>query len=69
LKDTRTPMIFAVLSYWAVGMPVAYTLAFVFEWGGAGVWWGLAIGLGVAAVLMTGRFFVRENHGRTIIDA
>ncbi|WP_062203260.1 MATE family efflux transporter [Aureimonas sp. AU12] len=69
LKDTRTPMIFAVLSYWAVGMPVAYTLAFVFEWGGAGVWWGLAIGLGVAAVLMTGRFFVKERHGRVIIDA
>lgn len=69
LKDTRTPMIFAVLSYWAVGMPVAYTLAFVFEWGGAGVWWGLAIGLGVAAVLMTGRFFVKESHGRVIIDA
>lgn len=61
LKDTRTPMILAVVSYWLVGMPVAYGLAFPVGLGGVGVWLGLAIGLLVASVLMTGRFFLRER--------
>ncbi|RIY03336.1 MATE family efflux transporter [Aureimonas flava] len=63
LKDTRTPMLIAVASYWAVGMPVAYTLAFPVGWGGVGVWWGLASGLLVAAVSMTARYLQRERGG------
>ncbi len=38
-------MLIAVGSYWAVGMPIAYTLAFPLGWQGIGVWWGLAAGL------------------------
>ena len=57
LKDTRTPMIIAVFSYWVIGMPGACILAFGAGIGGAGVWLGLAIGLAAAAVLLTFRFF------------
>ncbi len=64
LKDTRTPMLIAVGSYWAVGMPIAYTLAFPLGWQGVGVWWGLAAGLGVAAVSMTARYLNRERGGQ-----
>ena len=34
LRDTRVPMLMALFSYWAVGMPVAYVLGFVFHLGG-----------------------------------
>ncbi|MFU8862745.1 MAG: MATE family efflux transporter [Rhodobacterales bacterium] len=57
VQDTRVPMIIATLSYWAVGMPVAYVLGFVLNWGGVGVWLGLAIGLALAGVFMMWRFW------------
>lgn len=63
LKDTRVPMMIAIFSYWLVGMPVAYLMAFQAGWGGIGIWCGLAIGLLAAAVLMNRRFLRRESVG------
>ncbi|WP_368667856.1 MATE family efflux transporter [Palleronia pontilimi] len=59
LHDTRVPMIYAVVSYWIVGLPVAYWLGFGLDWGGLGVWLGLASGLALAAVTMSTRFVLR----------
>jgi multidrug resistance protein, MATE family len=56
LKDTRVPMIIAVISYWALGMPAAYALAFPLGLGAVGVWIGLAVGLSLAAIFLTARF-------------
>lgn len=56
IKDTKVPMILAVISYWVIGMPVAYILGFVWGYGGVGIWAGLVIGLTVAAVTMLWRF-------------
>lgn len=55
LRETRVPMIIALLSYWGIGVSTGYVLAFPAGWGGVGIWWGLAIGLAMAAVLMTVR--------------
>ncbi len=61
LKDTRVPMYIAVFSYWLVGVPIAYLLAFNFGLGGTGVWTGMAIGLVVAAAALLYRFIWRER--------
>jgi len=50
-------MIHASVSYWLLGMPASYILAFEFGLGGAGVWIGLIIGLTAAAVLLMHRFW------------
>ncbi|HEX7049330.1 MAG TPA: MATE family efflux transporter [Longimicrobiales bacterium] len=50
--DTRTPMLLAALGYWGVGLPVAYGLGFHTPLGPRGIWTGLALALGVVAVLM-----------------
>ncbi len=63
MKDARTPMFIAVFCYWLVGMPVAYTLAFVLDYGGVGLWFGLALALALAAVLLNGRFILRQKYG------
>lgn len=63
VKDTRIPMLIAVFSYWGVGMPVAYVLAFPLGWGGPGVWWGLALGLSAAAILLNARVLRRDRLG------
>lgn len=57
LKQARVPMVIALLSYWGVGVPASYGLAFAAGWGGVGIWWGLAIGLAVAAILMTAHLY------------
>ena len=61
LQDTRVPMIHAVVSYWGLGAPAAYVLAFPLGLGGEGIWLGLALGLGLAAILMMTRFWRRAG--------
>ncbi len=63
LKDTHTPMIIAAISYWPIGLTVAYVLAFPLGFGGVGVWGGLVVGLAVAGLLLTLRFHKREVLG------
>lgn len=63
LKDTKVPMLYAMISYWAMGMTAAYFLAFWADLGAVGVWWGLALGLAFAAILMNWRYYRRERLG------
>lgn len=57
VQDTRVPAILAGISYWVIGLPAGYLLAFKAGMGPAGLWAGLLIGLCVAAVLMLTRFY------------
>ncbi len=62
VQDTAVPMVMATVSYWVIGAPAAYVLAFPLGLGGAGVWLGLVIGLAVAAVLLNYRFWMRSSR-------
>jgi MATE family multidrug resistance protein len=57
LQDTSMPMVLAGISYWLVGLPTAYLFGFVLDMGGVGVWFGLVVGLGTAAVTLAWRFW------------
>ena len=52
-KDTRGPMVIALVAYWLFGLPVGATLCFGFLGiagiGVHGMWWGLVAGLAVVA--------------------
>ena len=63
LKDTRMPMLFAGLGYWAIGVPAGVALAFGAGLGAPGLWIGLAIGLASVAVLMLLRWARRDRLG------
>ena len=65
LHDTRVPMIFTFIGYWAIGIGVGAWLAFRQDWQGQGIWTGLAIGLAIVAVLMIWRWTRRERLGLT----
>lgn len=58
LKDARVPMILALVSYWPIGLALAWVMAFPLGMGGSGIWFGFLIGLSTAAVLLTGRFYL-----------
>jgi MATE family multidrug resistance protein len=56
LSDVKIPTYITLAAYWGVGIPLAYVLAFVLNWGPHGVWYGLLTGLSVAAILLYWRF-------------
>jgi MATE family multidrug resistance protein len=60
VQDTTVPMFMATISYWVIGMPASYILAFHLGLEGVGLWLGLVIGLAVAAVLLMVRFWGRS---------
>lgn len=62
VQDTRVPMWLAGVSYWVIGIPASYLMAFPLGWGPVGLWLGLTVGLGVAAVLLSARFWGRSVH-------
>ena len=65
IRDTIVPLWLAGLGYWGFGVGGGYILTFTMEYGAAGIWWGLASGIIVTAVLLVCRFLrmtsVREN--------
>ncbi len=62
VQDTRVPMWLASVSYWVIGIPASYLLAFPLGLGGVGLWFGLVVGLAAAATLLMVRFW-RERIG------
>ena len=53
-------MFMATVSYWVIGLPASYLLAFSFGYGAVGLWLGLVIGLAFAAVFLLWRFWGRS---------
>lgn len=69
LKDTRTPMVVGAVAYWGIGMTTALLLGFRADLGAVGVWWGLTLGLGAAAIGLTVWFRRRVRQGAGIREA
>ena len=68
-NDTRVPMLFAALSFWLIGFPSAYGLAFAAGLGAIGIWIGFSIAVGTFAVLLVWRFHRLSEDGRRLLDA
>jgi MATE family multidrug resistance protein len=50
--DTRTPMLWNLIGYWVLGLPVGYYLCFSADWGAVGLWIGFSIGLIVVGTIL-----------------
>lgn len=66
LKDVRYPTAITLIAYWAVGLPLAYWMAFPLDMGVKGIWYGLTLGLTVSAVLLSRRFIVLSSGRKGI---
>jgi len=64
LRDNAGPMVITVAAYWIVALPLGAWLAFRQHQGAVGMWIGLALGLGIAAVLLVRRFLARTAPSR-----
>ncbi len=56
LQDVKIPSVLIFISYWVIGLPLGYWLAFTLGYGAIGIWLGLSIGLTLTAIAMFLRF-------------
>jgi MATE family multidrug resistance protein len=64
LADVRVLALIAVLAYWFLALPIGSALAFPAHRGAVGIWMGLALGLGAAAVGLLWRFHLQTRRAR-----
>ncbi|WP_333831254.1 MATE family efflux transporter [Pararhodobacter sp.] len=57
IQDTKMPLIIAAVSYWLIGIPLSYALAFLAGLEGVGLWFGMVAALSVAALALLVRFW------------
>jgi MATE family multidrug resistance protein len=63
MKDTRVPMLFCLVAYWCIGLPLAYWLGIGLGLGPRWVWVGFVAGLTTAAFLLNARFIYITQPG------
>jgi len=56
ITDMKIPTLITLAAYWLMGLPSGYVMAFKFDMGIYGVWYGLFISLTASAVFMMMRF-------------
>jgi MATE family multidrug resistance protein len=69
-KDAMVPMLLATFGYWGIGFAACWLFAFPLGYGAVGLWWGLALGLAVVAVLLTVRLHMLappNTHGAAAV--
>ena len=65
LSDVKTPAFVAIFAYWIISIPLGYLLAFRLSYGPIGIWIALALGLAIAACILTWRFHHRTLRPKT----
>ncbi len=63
LNDTRVPLVFSAVCFWAIGFTSSYGLGFPLGFGAIGVWIGFTIGLAAYALLLVWRFHLLTKQG------
>lgn len=58
--DTKATMRYAVITVWAVRLPLAYILGIYFDLGSSGLWWAFNIGFFIHAFLSTRRYLSKK---------
>ncbi|MGF0540041.1 MATE family efflux transporter [Agrobacterium sp. ES01] len=56
MKDTRVPLIIGLSGFWLIGMPTAAVLAFGFNFGVVGIWFGILSGITSVAIMLLWRW-------------
>jgi MATE family multidrug resistance protein len=62
ITDMKIPTLITLVAYWIIVLPAGYILAFQFNLGIYGVWYGLLISLSASALLMMLRFHVKTKE-------
>ncbi len=55
--DVRVPTLITFFAYWVIALPAAWVFSQYTSWGAMGIWYALAGGLTVSAILLLNRFY------------
>ncbi|MDO1582379.1 MATE family efflux transporter [Rhizobium oryzicola] len=58
VKDTKIPMLLALVAYWPIGFLCAWVFGFPLKLGGPGIWVGFVTGLIAASIFLCIRFWL-----------
>lgn len=61
MADVKIPTFITFISYWIIGLPAGYLLAFPLGFRAAGIWVGLLMGLTASALLLFYRFLKKTQ--------
>jgi len=61
ITDMKIPTLITLVAYWVMGLPSGYILAFGFDMGIFGVWYGLLISLTASGLFMMMRFHAKSK--------
>jgi len=61
MKDVKIPTWITFFSYWIIALPLGYVLAFNYNYGAIGIWFGLFLGLTIAGIWVFLRFLRLSN--------
>ncbi len=64
ITDMKIPTVITLGAYWIIGLPSGYLLAFKFNMGIYGVWYGLLVSLTASAIFMMLRFNSKTKKKR-----
>jgi multidrug resistance protein, MATE family len=64
LSDTGFPALVSLTAYWVLGLPLGWVLAHRASMGPAGIWAGFVIALGLAGLVLVGRFLRQTGPAR-----
>jgi putative MATE family efflux protein len=65
--NTRTAMVFAILSLWVFRLPPAYAMLEWLQYGASGVWYGIALS-NVLAMVAAGIWFLRGTWTDSVVE-
>ena len=63
-KDVKVTFVMALISYWIVGLPLGYVLASYGQFGAAGYWMGLILGLAFGAICLSVRLILVQQNNK-----
>ena len=67
MGDVRVPLIFHLVAYWLIGMPLALFFAFTMNYGVPGIWMGLSTALAIVSILCVVRIVYYGGRGPVIV--
>lgn len=68
-RDTKIPMLVALISNWFISLPLGYLMAFTFHFGAVGVRAGFIFGFTIGAIWLVRRFHDKTNYESNFGDA
>jgi MATE family multidrug resistance protein len=69
MGDVNMPTVITFISYWVIGLPIAYLLGVHLNLGVVGVWYGLVLGLMASSIMLFLRFQkISKSNNLIIVD-